>query len=331
MMSPGDAVEDDNPFVSMLRDSVAGLDEVIPFSWAHAYRGGYQVLHVQWPELIVAHRIPAVALVKKLAFCLLITLNLFRRIAMVATVHNLAPHTRTGLFGGATTMLWYRHCVARIYLTKAGADAAMFGPGIHIQHGDYAPYIAKFPPTSTERKPYTLLNFGHVKRYKGLEGAIRSLTGQSKLHLLIAGRCTSEAYAAELESLAATSGSISLDLRAIGSAELVTTIRSVSAVILPYSAIYNSGAALLALTLGTPIIVTDSSSMRELQAEVGPEWVQILPELWTLAHLEDAFRRVSERPESYPSFRARDWEDVAIAHHACYLHAVALTRAASQA
>jgi beta-1,4-mannosyltransferase len=58
----------------------------------------------------------------------------------------------------------------------------------------------------------------------------------------------------------------------------VQKVTSSEIVVIPYGRVYNSAAALLALALARPIITTDSLTMRELQNEVGPEWVHCLKE-----------------------------------------------------
>jgi beta-1,4-mannosyltransferase len=319
MASPGRSTDNDNPYASMLRTELERHDEVISFSWWRAVGGRYDILHVQWPELIVAHPNSVLATAKKLAFCGIILLNRIRRIPMVATVHNLAPHSSVSPFAKAVTRFWYQNCAVRIYLTQSGASAAAFGPGVHIQHGDYVPFVTDFLECEVESVPNLLLNFGHVKRYKGIETVIAAVSAPTDFRLLVAGNCSSSSYAAELEALAKDSPSVTLDLRPLGSAELVGLIRSARAVVLPYAEIYNSGAALMALTLSTPIVVTASDSMRELQAEVGTEWVQLLPDRWSLADLEKAVRGLASERASRPMLKNRTWSEVGTAHHNAYV------------
>jgi beta-1,4-mannosyltransferase len=163
--------------------------------------------------------------------------------------------------------------------------------------------------------------FGILRRYKGVEQLIRAFSSLPRPHALtlrIIGAPDSAEYGTELLDLCSQNPSIQVLLNRQDDEKLVKEIQSASFIALPYLQIYNSGVALMALTLGRPILVTRSETMVELQKEVGGSWVRLIDE-WTGENLEEASRMCSTT--SAPDLSARSWTKLSEAYADIYRQA----------
>ena len=303
-----------NPFIALLIENLGAGYEVIGFNFRTALIGRYQILHVHWPEVLVHSPSGLKRLVKLFLLITLIVLNKVRRIPHLWTVHNERPHEPTTPIEEFGLRLWRSSCARRVYLTRAGLQRATDSKGVLIVHGDYAHLRDTNRAHITQPVPGQLITFGLLRRYKSLElliESVRHLPKQTGISLVLAGQPMPEEYALALVKASAEDRRISVVPKHQTDAELVRKITSSEFVVIPYARIYNSGTALLALTLGRPVITTDSPTMRELQDEVGPEWVQCLRQELSSESLLDAVNRLRshDRPE-LPRFQNRDWSIV---------------------
>jgi len=335
---------DANPFVATLARALDPLADVDDFTWPRALFGRYDVVHVHWAEALIRGTTPAKASGKRALWRLMLLLDRLRRRAHVATMHNLRPHDDGHPAERALIALWLDSCQVRVYLSEAGLREAADPRGRVIPHGDYLAYVARHMSAApVEPVAGRVLLFGALKPYKGVERLIAAFAGAAAeadapagvaaaaarhgaaglgaepLSLRIAGKASAP-YAAELRALAG--GDPRVDLapdRFLEHGELIAEITAAEVVALPYRHVYNSGVALLALSAGRPIVVTDSASMRELQGEVGPEWVQLLPAEFGAADVAAAvaaLRSVARGP--LPDLSARTWPAVAGAYVAAF-------------
>jgi beta-1,4-mannosyltransferase len=310
-MSPGASGADDNPFVSLLVDHLPQDIEVRPFSWRSAFLSRYDVLHIHWPEHILKAGSRFKATVKDVMFVALVLRN--RLVAhQVRTVHNIKPHEGGSWLNRLALSYWERSCDASVHLSDAGrvmvSDHTPATEAVTIVHGDYTPFVEKLHRTKLDAIPGRLLVFGYLRPYKGIEqlvAAFRQIDPSREVSLRIVGSALPTQYGDVVRALCDGDDRIEIVIRRLGDAELVDEITSASAVVLPYKQVYNSGAALLSLTLDRPILVTDSETMRELAAEVGEEWVRRLPE-WSAATVIDAFSRLPPKSSS-PRLTDRTW------------------------
>ena len=93
MQTFGEPRDTTNPYLVMLRAALIEEPSVehIPFSWRTALTGRYDVLHVHWPDALLAGRHWWTRAGKRVAFAGLIARVRLRRIAVVRTVHNVTP------------------------------------------------------------------------------------------------------------------------------------------------------------------------------------------------------------------------------------------------
>jgi beta-1,4-mannosyltransferase len=321
LMSPGSSIPDDNPFVSLLVHDLPKDIEVRPFSWRRAFLTHYDVLHIHWPDHILRAGSPTRGVVKSVAFLALLARN--RVLARhVRTVHNVTPHEGGAPLSRLALALWVKSCEASIYLSRAGAARA-FGERVvnpvTIVHGDYAPFVDALERAPIDPVPGRLLAFGYLRPYKGIEqlvAAFRATDTSSGLSLRIVGPAFPKSYGETVRRLCEGDDRISVAIGRQRDAQLIDEISKASTIVLPYKQVYNSGAALLALTLNRPILVTESETMRELGVEVGGDWVRLVPD-W---NAEAISRGVSEdaNPACRPNLDGRSWAQLSARYAEVY-------------
>lgn len=310
MMSPGPKIS--NPFITQLVENLAADITVVEFSWRAALSTRYDVLHVHWPDALLNAPTPSRRLFKVAELSLLLALNRARGVKHVWTVHNRKPHEAMTGLQRRMLAAWARSCATHVYLSAAARDNASDPRAVVIKHGDYEPSMGQFFDAAEPVVDGRLLVFGLIRQYKGIETLINALSSPTTSHLSarIVGRPVPEDYGDALTALA-SSDRIDLRLEKVTDQQLAQEILAAEAVVLPYAKIYNSGAAILALTLGRPIIVTESATMRELRDEVGEEWVYCLPSELTAESLAHAVSELRALPRAdRPTFVQRSWADI---------------------
>ncbi len=93
MQTFGEPRDTTNPYLVMLRDALVAEPTIehVPFSWRAALTGRYDVLHVHWPDTLLAARHWWTRAGKRAALAALDVRLGRRRIAVVRTVHNVTP------------------------------------------------------------------------------------------------------------------------------------------------------------------------------------------------------------------------------------------------
>jgi beta-1,4-mannosyltransferase len=317
LMSPGPEIS--NPFISLLIRNLDPDIEVSTFTWRDAFFGRYDVLHVHWPDALLKAPTPMRRVLKFLQLRALLVRNRVRGIRQVWTVHNLTPHETGGGLRARALTAWEESCTDKVFLSQAASAHVSIDVATVIKHGDYRDIREAHPEHEVAAVAGDLLLFGLLRPYKGIETLIDAVGGQGDLRLRILGRPEPADYADSLRHLAESSAAIDLAIGRVDDAGLVQAITGAEVVVLPYQKIYNSGAALMALTLGRPIIVTDSATMRELRDEVGHEWVYCLDGPLTPATLNDAVTALRNSPRSdRPTFNGRDWSGIGHAYSEVY-------------
>jgi beta-1,4-mannosyltransferase len=130
-------------------------------------------------------------------------------------------------------------------------------------------------------------------------------------------RALDEAYARRLQQ-ANDATNVTVQIEVLSDERLAEVILRSRLVVLPYRNMYNSGAALLSLTLRRPILVPASPTMCELRQEVGEGWVFLYEGELTTEHLREALRLAAAAPPDGPDLTRRDWARVGAAYAALY-------------
>lgn len=324
MMSFTSPTVTSNPYVHLL---VAALQEAghdVEFlSWSRLLRGQTRLLHVHWPETMLARRTRVGRAVSRGLFLLMLLRVKFRLTAVVRTVHNRAPHEATSRIDAwllrqldAATTLWIN--------LNSEIFAPNGRPARVIPHGELGSWYESHG-YRTDAIPLTdLLYFGLVRPYKGVDQLAEILAAHPNLSLRIAGRPVDETLRSRLAAVTDRCDNIELDLRHIPDEELIAYIRASRLVVLPYTKFENSGSAMLALDLGAPVLVRASPSSLELQRLFGGKFVHIFSGELTADDITNALKAVVEgRPASRPVVAEREWGHQAVLHQSAYNAAMA--------
>jgi beta-1,4-mannosyltransferase len=305
----------------MLVESLPDHVEVRTFSWARAFLSRYDVLHVHWPEYVMRHRKRFNARVKRALFALLMARTTVLRTPTVWTVHNVRPHEQGPRGEQLLLDIWSRRATRRVYMYESALPSPRERRDVCIPRGDYEPMYGtirergpRVPPS-----PGKLLLFGVLRPYKGIERLIDAVreADDEGLELLVTGGVFRESYGRELLR-ANDAKNVTVRIQVLSDEELAEVIQHSAIVVLPYRDMYNSGAALLSLTLRRPILVPDSPTMRELRQEVGEHWVHLFEGELTTEHLRQAVRAAAVAPACGPDLTRRDWARVGRSYAALY-------------
>jgi beta-1,4-mannosyltransferase len=324
-MFPAILPADDNKFINLLVKSLVtqGI-EVVDFSWRNVLFIRYDVMHVHWPEYLLSSPKKIFSLIKCLLAILLILRLRLNNIPLVWTVHNLEPHEKRSRFYYLIHKFLINGDSFKIYMQKC------FLPGerkFYIPHGHYIDLFSNRETRNAQKKSLTAVSFGQVRPYKNIENLIKHFPSRLG-SLVITGNPITSDYGRNLQDFLSINNSdfnIHLNLKQLSAEELFDLIISAEVAIFAYKDIYNSGAVLLALSAPIPVVVTDSSSMRDLQAEVGYEWMQVVPAEFDGLDLQNALKELqilqASRGQSSPLGDLRDWDLIAKAYVQIYKNA----------
>lgn len=290
-MSPAPRVLKDNPYLVELFGE-AGWDDVHISAFSlKALMRRPDVVHIHFPHHLVDWEKPLGAPFDVVTVLVSLWVARRRGVAVVWTGHDLAPHElrRPWLW-----RLYNRLFLSQVDLLISLSDGATellrerypqlrTMPVEVIPHGHYCNhYMAPAEPElfakqlGLDQRP-VLLSFGLLRPYKNIPGLIRAwrrLPGP-RPQLIVAGRPIDPELEAEIRQAADGASDIYLLLRYVDAAEVPTIFASADAVVMPYAvgSALNSGAAHLALSMGTPVVVNDTPVNRDLQDFFGQEWV----------------------------------------------------------
>lgn len=302
-----------NATVAMLVASLPDDISVLTFRWRRAFGFGYDVLHIHWLELVIRHRSPLVSTYRKALFLVLMVRLLLLRTPAVWTVHNDRPHENEKTSERLLLGLWARVVTRRVYMYRTAIPESASRRSCYIPRGDYRPLYGTLIPEDGAGERGSLLLFGLLRPYKGIEDLIGAFNGLAppQGNLRISGEALSADYADRLRHLCAGHPRIDLRIDHLPDDELAEQILESESVVLPYKHMYNSGAALLALTLRRPIIVPGSNTMMELRDEVGDEWVSTYSGDLTSESLTTCLDTLRDkRTGTPPDMARRDWREV---------------------
>jgi beta-1,4-mannosyltransferase len=326
---PGLGARRSNPYTWLLYSHLAplgvGTEE---FSAARALRGGYDVLHVHWPDKALNARWLPVRAAGALAALALVAAARRLGARVVWTAHNAEPHESR--HPGLEHRFWtaFVHRVdGVIHLSDAGrrmVDARFpelaTRPSTVVAAGHFR---GSYPDTITRADARAALGipsrsrvvafFGLIRGYKGVPHLMRTVRAlPDDVVLLVAGAAQPASLADEVRAAAAGDARIRLSLGHVPDDKVQAYLRAADLVALPFRHITNSGSALLALGFDRPVLVPARGAMGELQALAGPEWVRTYDGELTPALLAEAldWARARRTPES-PRLDALDWERVA--------------------
>jgi len=244
----------------------------------HLRRG--DLIHIHWPSFLYfepkSRLRTAFRLAKLAAFMAFAKL---RRATIVWTAHNLYPHE-----GGRGLLA---HRVGRWIVVAFTDRVCVHGRSAgtivtrelkvrpsRLRTGHHPNWIDCYPNTITRtesrrrlglpEKEFLYLFIGRCRPYKGLEALIEAFPGAPQpARLLIAGQFSSPAYLEAVKSLASRTPGVDFAPRSIPDEEMQIYLNAADCVVLPYRDVLTSGAAMLALSFGRPVIAPDLGCIRD--------------------------------------------------------------------
>ena len=329
---PGLAARRSNPYTWLLYSHLGPLGvRVDEFTPARALRGGYDVLHVHWPEK--AMNSSWLPLRAAGAAAALSTIVAARRhgARVVWTAHNASPHESA--HPGLERRFWaalVRRVHGVIHPSEAGRRMveARF-PGIAERPSAVIPighFRGSYPDEVSRAEARAVLDIpegarvvtfvGLLRGYKNVPHLIRTVRAlppqAGEVVLQVAGAPQPQALGEEVRAAAGDDPRIRLALGHVPDDRVQHYLRAADLVVLPFRDITNSASALLALSFDRPILVPALGAMGELRDLAGDEWVrtyagELTPAVLTAA-LEWAGRH---RRDLAPDLEALDWQRIA--------------------
>lgn len=320
-----------NPYVVMLGEALQAHPDVelVDLTWSAALFGNYDVIHLHWPEILLAGRTPARRRTKEATFAALLARLRVQRRALVRTYHNV--DLPKGLTPAQERLLRRaeEQTAAWIVLNEVSEPPAS-APRVLIPHGHYRGWYARFPqaPMQAGRIGY----FGLIRRYKAVDRLVAAFRDAGReredLSLSVAGKPSTPELADELRTAAGGDPRITFTFAFLSEAELVQHVTASQIIALTHREMFNSGTALAALSLDRPVLLPRNTVNESLADEVGADWVLLYDEPLTGEDLLAAFGRLDARPADAagPDLSARDWDRCGEAHVLAYRQALALVR-----
>lgn len=249
--------------------------------------GAPDILHLHWLEEYFLPRRPpdrpTIARARA-AFSLAVFRRLKRRGAKIVwTAHNLQNHEKRLLSVDRAMHRAVGQLADRVITHSESAKAVVIQThGIEdpsrVVVVPHAHYIGVYPPAGRDRaevrREYGVdddgllyLNFGRLRRYKNPGALIRAfcaaqLEGRAKL--LLAGQPHTPDLAEELEAASRNAPNVLIDDRFIPDEEVTARFEAADVVVLSFEEILTSGSAVLAMSMGKPIIAPRLGTFSEL-------------------------------------------------------------------
>jgi len=277
-----------NPYQQLLYRELAELgvpleaDARLRIGWLLRSRSRIAALHIHWPQGLYRHRGHASSAVSwSRLFLLAVRLGPARLLGyrILWTVQELYPHEQEhpALDRAASRLL---AAAAHALLVHDGSTAEQVsdlrGAGRKVRRVPHGSYVGVYPPgrrrddvrTELGLQPSTVvfLAFGHVRGYKDLDILLDGLAAAEidDAALVVAGLPLDSASAALVADRAAADPRIVPLLEFVPNERVAELFGAADAAVVSRGYGGTSGALILALSLGTPVVVADSPSYSEL-------------------------------------------------------------------
>ena len=324
-----------NPYQTMLYDAMRadGGDREFEFIRRRTHLGplpffvqvtkarirGYRLIHIHWPRfhLRVGERtLRRLSLVNAVA-----SIGWLRAlgIKIVWTVHNTVPHEpETADDRLVTRMLAHRAARKIVHSDQTVGELAALGADtqrvVVIPHGSYVGRYRELGRVDAKRALHlpeparVLMFFGQVRPYKGVDDLLEAWPRVSVEHggtagsafLLVAGKCDSAADGHRLDEVVAALGG-RFDEGYVSDDVVALYFAAADVVVLPFRAVTTSGSALLAMSLGRPVVAPRLGALADLPDEAGF--------FYEPGRLDDALARAIAAPEDELQARSRAARD----------------------
>lgn len=280
-----------NPYQPLLGDALARLGATArmanrPRLRQVATADSRAILHLHWLEFIIRStdsgwRAAIWSGARALHLLLVLLIARLRRVRIVWTVHNLQPHESRRpwidrLVGRVvarladSVLVHSRYCAAQVSERVGRRDLEV------AYHGNY---IGVYPPPRRGRREarrslgvpddaHVIMAFGLIRPYKMIAELIAEFRTIEEPHfrLLIAGKPQTAEMRRQVEAAAAADPRVVVILKRISDAEVADLHQAADVAVLAYRDVFSSGALMLALSQGLPVVAPEASTAAELGA-----------------------------------------------------------------
>lgn len=297
-----------NPYIDLLYEGMSDLGIEVKQLSARSLRRPCDVCHVHWPDLVLSGSSVAESLNKAIRLLgLLLWAKLRWGAKVVWTVHNLKPHERTLPLWWRRLFYWtwLRFVDGCIFMSEASRQAfeekyRIKFPYTIIPHGHYCDMYDRVSPESGLRERLRIRtgdvvfgHYGQIREYKNVPYLMREFSKLEGAHLklIVAGKVRQQdgSLLEEIKQLAESDRRIHFVPGFVSDEAMKGLYELTHWAVLPYRDILNSGSALLALSLGCPVLVPDLPTMVELQSKLSPRFVKLIPRSGLLSGLNLCF------------------------------------------
>ena len=187
---------------------------------------------------------------------------------LVLTAHDVLPRQEKNLkaWGEALAV------VGRVVVQSSRAVETLASFGMPRDHLVRIPHPVFPGPELPPPTGQTLLFFGLVRAYKGLDVLVRALAQLPEARLIVAGDAAEPAAVERAQRLTAElelRGRVEWQLRFIDDSEIAPLMERSTLCVLPYRKIDSSGVLATALGLGRPAVVTDVGGLPDAVRDFG--------------------------------------------------------------
>ncbi len=249
---------------------------LLPLTLVRHRRAGARLVHVHWAfPFALGHlaRVPFHRHLSLALFVAFLTTVRLLRMRLVWTAHNVLPHDR----------VFPDDVRARRRLVRAADLVIVHAPGVAddlrarlgvapravrvIPHGPLR--VAEAPAPERPAGPTTdVLFFGAILPYKGVDDllhAMRRVAPEHQVRLTVAGRCDDDLLLGRLvKASVPVAHAVDLRIGFVPDDEVAALLGAADALVLPYRSVTTSGAAILGLGHGVPVVVPDLPAFAEL-------------------------------------------------------------------
>lgn len=273
-----------NPYNHILYAEIQKRGVIVDeFSLFNVVRYHYDAIHLHWPNYQMR-----AGVVKAAVFIFVLIMLKFKGSRIVWTIHNIRPHEEGRMYGW---QVFIRLVDCVIFLNNSSESEfnslyPRYRKGrITTKHNLYNEYYLNLSElakkevgnleTRTLGRVFTFT--GQIRKYKGLEELIRWFNKFSDPNdtLIVRGKTNDPDYFNYISQLSADNERIILEDVFLSDYDLIKAVLASDYMVLPYNKITNSGSALLYLSLGAKIIISDSLISREIQKDFGRSAVHI--------------------------------------------------------
>lgn len=269
-----------NKYVDIIKGSISinGID-IEGMVNSKIIKGEYDIVNLNWFESIQAKN-KAEGYKIFLKRSLLLTYLKYKKIKIIWTLHNRVPHD--GEYTKLSIALMKKMAkvsdVIIIHCSETREVIQKLNPSINvekiklIQHPNYIDVYEK--KSINYREKYNILEnemvylfFGQIRPYKNVELIIEAAKeSRVSAKFIIAGKACDKEYEKKILNMVGKNNNIIPIFKYISDDEVTSLIDSSDVVILPYDikSSLNSGAAILAFSLGKTIICPNIGTLKDM-------------------------------------------------------------------